>query len=70
MFKLETMKRSDFIWLTLYSALILAVMLGFTDHYFGAFLCVCYDLFIVTCNLILETKKNTGNHSTRRSDVL
>lgn len=63
MFDLETMSRADFVWLTLYAALILAVTLGLTDHYFGAFLCVCYDLFIVTCNLILETKKNTGNDS-------
>ena len=63
MFNLKTMTRADFIWLTLYAALIQAVTFGLTDHWFGAFICVCYDLFIVTCNLIAETKKNIGNDS-------
>lgn len=60
------MTHSDFMWLTMYSALILAVTLGLTDHYFGAFLCVCYDLFVVTCNLIRETRRNIELENKRK----
>lgn len=52
----EEMTRADFVWLTLYAAMLQAVVFGLTDHYFGAFLCVCYDLAIVLLNLIAETR--------------
>lgn len=56
--KWDEMTHADFMWLTLYAAILQAVVFGLTDHYFGAFLCVCYDLFVVTCNLIRETRRN------------
>ncbi len=60
------MTRADFIWLTLYAAMLQAVVFGLTDHYFGAFLCVCYDLAIVLLNLIAETRDKRKRDSANR----
>lgn len=52
----DEMSRSDFIWLSLFAAIIQALFFGLAEMYLPALICVYYCLIIVVCNMIAETR--------------
>ena len=50
------MSRSDFIWLSLFAAIIQALFFGLAEMYLPALICVYYCLIIVVLNMIAETR--------------
>lgn len=50
-------KRSDWVWASMYFALLMTVCFGLVENYFVAWLFTMYMLIVVLCNLIDEHRK-------------